>query len=444
MRIENNGGIETTGATMAINEMLVNSASYAVELFASWQAGHRASFSGIRLKGAFLTSATYDGTVVTNVNVFSEKGGVFSIFHPWAQTQTAKELDAYARAGLQAPGSVTNYVETVPHNASYNVIVQATDALTGAVTVVSSVSVSWFSAPPAVTNNTGSAIDFQHIIGGWAPNLAQPVWLSFQTQPNTTYTLIVDTTTANPLFQAPAPAVSSSSSTAAPVVSSSAFSSSAVSSSAFSSSAVSSSASSSDSSSSVSSSVSSSPSFSSDVSSSVCSSATSSPATDSTSSTGATPVSSSGSRSTGNPAASSTGASSSGSEAVSSTATSTGKRAPSSSSTGAVVPLPPLIQFFLSLLDALHIIPSEIISQLEADIAENLARLLGLTQAQILPYITIVSVNGTAPSSRRLLSADGTTFVLVSFVIDSAVSDVHSSVSVDLAVSKFTSAAQTG
>jgi hypothetical protein len=92
----------------------------------------------------------------------------------------------------------------------------------------------------------------------------------------------------------------------------------------------------------------------------------------------------------------------------------------------------------------LHIIPSEIISQLEADIAENLARLLGLTQAQILPYITIVSVNGTAPSSRRLLSADGTTFVLVSFVIDSAVSDVHSSISVDLAVSKFTSAAQTG
>ena len=57
------GGVETVGLAAALNDMLVQSDGKHIHLFPAWPAGEPASFADLRVKGAFLVSAEWEGGV---------------------------------------------------------------------------------------------------------------------------------------------------------------------------------------------------------------------------------------------------------------------------------------------------------------------------------------------------------------------------------------------
>ena len=79
------GGIEQVGATLAINELLLQSHEGFLALFPAWGAGAAASFTTLRTRGAFLVSASIDSTrtVAAGVRIVSEAGGVCRVLSPW-------------------------------------------------------------------------------------------------------------------------------------------------------------------------------------------------------------------------------------------------------------------------------------------------------------------------------------------------------------------------
>lgn len=82
------GGLETCGATLALNEMLLQSHEGALRFFPVWPVHRSASFETLRAKGAFLVSAEYDGAtqLVRGVNIVSEAGGNCTLFAEVAPT----------------------------------------------------------------------------------------------------------------------------------------------------------------------------------------------------------------------------------------------------------------------------------------------------------------------------------------------------------------------
>ena len=86
--VENNGGmLENIGATVAINDMLLQSHGGVMRFFPVWNATvlGAASFTTLRAYGAFLVSASVDaaGTVST-VSLHSEVGANVVFSSPWA------------------------------------------------------------------------------------------------------------------------------------------------------------------------------------------------------------------------------------------------------------------------------------------------------------------------------------------------------------------------
>ncbi len=79
------GGIEQVGATLAINELLLQSHEGFIVLFPAWGAGSAASFVTLRTRGAFLVSAAIDDarTVLPGVRIFSEAGTTCRMLSPW-------------------------------------------------------------------------------------------------------------------------------------------------------------------------------------------------------------------------------------------------------------------------------------------------------------------------------------------------------------------------
>ena len=81
------GGIETAGATIAVNEMLLQSWEGFLRFFPVWPANESASFSGLRAVGAFIVGATHSPNVelrVVNVTVLSEVGHNCTVLSPWS------------------------------------------------------------------------------------------------------------------------------------------------------------------------------------------------------------------------------------------------------------------------------------------------------------------------------------------------------------------------
>jgi hypothetical protein len=83
-------GVEKTGATEAVNSMLLQGHEGVVTLFPFWRlpgtdtASRPASFGRLRAPGGFVVSASYDGTRIENgVTVFSTAGKAFTLAHPW-------------------------------------------------------------------------------------------------------------------------------------------------------------------------------------------------------------------------------------------------------------------------------------------------------------------------------------------------------------------------
>ena len=89
------GGIETAGATIAVNEMLLQSWEGFLRFFPVWPSNESASFVGLRAVGAFVVSAAHLINTgpglprVTNVTVLSEVGHNCTVLSPWAGGRVA-------------------------------------------------------------------------------------------------------------------------------------------------------------------------------------------------------------------------------------------------------------------------------------------------------------------------------------------------------------------
>jgi alpha-L-fucosidase 2 len=78
------GGVEESGASEAINSLLLQGHEGFLRLFPLWPLGETAAFTTLRAVGAFLVSAAIDATgVVANVTITSTVGGNCSVLSPW-------------------------------------------------------------------------------------------------------------------------------------------------------------------------------------------------------------------------------------------------------------------------------------------------------------------------------------------------------------------------
>ncbi len=76
------------GAAAAVNEMLVQrTADGVIHLFPAWPKELPAAFETLRVPGALLLSASYDGKQVTTVAVLAEAAGELALANPWGDKQ---------------------------------------------------------------------------------------------------------------------------------------------------------------------------------------------------------------------------------------------------------------------------------------------------------------------------------------------------------------------
>ena len=102
-------GVEKSGATEAINNMLLISYDRITKIFPNWFVDKDAKFSNLRAKGAFTVSAEYDGTAqeAKNVTITSEKGQDMTLVVPWTDGATVK--DSQGNIIETTKGEVENY-----------------------------------------------------------------------------------------------------------------------------------------------------------------------------------------------------------------------------------------------------------------------------------------------------------------------------------------------
>ena len=95
--VENNGGmLENIGATVAINDLLLQSHGGVMRFFPVWNASQlgAASFSTLRAYGAFLVSASVDASgAVSAVALASEQGEAVVFASPWAPGAVPRVTD---------------------------------------------------------------------------------------------------------------------------------------------------------------------------------------------------------------------------------------------------------------------------------------------------------------------------------------------------------------
>jgi hypothetical protein len=101
-------GIEKSGATEAINSMLVQSDQGIVDLFPVWPRNRDASFTRLRAKGAFLVTAHLSGSTVSGVTITSERGGTLHVGNPWPGGVRVTNA-----SGQTVPSTLTDGVITV-------------------------------------------------------------------------------------------------------------------------------------------------------------------------------------------------------------------------------------------------------------------------------------------------------------------------------------------
>lgn len=73
---------EKTAVIETVNSMMLQTVDGVMHLFPCWP-DRAASFTRLRAKGAFLVSAGYDGSTVSDLKIFSEKGNTCRLDNPW-------------------------------------------------------------------------------------------------------------------------------------------------------------------------------------------------------------------------------------------------------------------------------------------------------------------------------------------------------------------------
>ena len=114
------GGLEQAGASVAVDELLLQSHEGFLVLFPAWERGvSAASFKTLRARGAFLVTAAIneDGRVLSGVEIHSEAGVPCRLVAPWPtgmQVRTTSGTIVHAKATPMV-GNVSTYVfETTP------------------------------------------------------------------------------------------------------------------------------------------------------------------------------------------------------------------------------------------------------------------------------------------------------------------------------------------
>jgi len=77
------GGVETCGASLAVNDMLLQGHEGFLRLFPGWPKEKDARFGRLRAPGAFLVSSAMKRGVVSYLVIESEKGKRCSVMNPW-------------------------------------------------------------------------------------------------------------------------------------------------------------------------------------------------------------------------------------------------------------------------------------------------------------------------------------------------------------------------
>ncbi|MNY37793.1 hypothetical protein D3C86_1723780 [compost metagenome] len=77
---------EKTALVETVNSMMLQTLDNTLYIFPNWVKSS-ASFTRLRTKGAFLVSADYDGTTITNMSIYSEKGTKCQIHNPWKEKE---------------------------------------------------------------------------------------------------------------------------------------------------------------------------------------------------------------------------------------------------------------------------------------------------------------------------------------------------------------------
>lgn len=106
---DNTHGIEKSGATEAINSMMLVSEDGITKIFPNWYTDKDAKFANLRARGAFTFSAEYDGAAqeAKNVVMTSEKGGTMTLVIPWSEGATVR--DSAGNAVKTEVGAVPNW-----------------------------------------------------------------------------------------------------------------------------------------------------------------------------------------------------------------------------------------------------------------------------------------------------------------------------------------------
>ena len=86
-------GIEKSGATEAVNSMMMQTDKGITKIFPCWYADKDAKFSKLRAEGAFIVSAEYEGAAqeAKNVVITSEKGETMTLAAPWSEGATVRD-----------------------------------------------------------------------------------------------------------------------------------------------------------------------------------------------------------------------------------------------------------------------------------------------------------------------------------------------------------------
>ena len=121
-------GIEKSGATEAVNSMMLMSEDGITKIFPNWYADKDAKFADLRARGAFTVSAEYDGAAqeAKNVTVTSEVGKDMTLVSPWKEGMTVK--DSNGKIVKTTKGTVPNWEDT--ENATYTFATTAGETYT--------------------------------------------------------------------------------------------------------------------------------------------------------------------------------------------------------------------------------------------------------------------------------------------------------------------------
>ncbi|MCL2487589.1 MAG: hypothetical protein FWE80_02785, partial [Oscillospiraceae bacterium] len=114
-------GAEKVGATAAVNSMLLLSHNGIIKMFGNWLPNRNASFTRLRADGAFIVSASYDGTAqkpVSGAAILSEKGGSCTVANLWDDMyvvdQDGNPVDTVPGTAPNHPDEKTTTFQTQP------------------------------------------------------------------------------------------------------------------------------------------------------------------------------------------------------------------------------------------------------------------------------------------------------------------------------------------